>query len=361
MLRIGVDCRCFSQPKSGIARYTHEILKKLVCKGHSWYLYSNSNIDSNLKRHQNITIRNSNWSFPFGNILWFQLQLPHLLRNDKIDLFWSPRHHLPFFTSQNIKTVVTINDTVWARHPETMRRLNYFSEKLQMPYSVRRADKIIAISHSTQRDIAELFPNVSSKVSVIHNGATDLIGTSPVKDLPKNYILFVGTPEPRKNLERLLAAYQQLDNNIKNQHPLVIVGAYGWNILLTNLIKEYTLERHVKSLGFVNDSELAYIYSKAKILAMPSLYEGFGLPILEAFKFGVPALTSDTSSMPEVLGGGGITVPPQNQQSITEGLNKLLTDEDFYARCCSNTKQQLSKFSWEKSSELHWKVFMDCL
>ena len=140
----------------------------------------------------------------------------------------------------------------------------------------------------------------------------------------------------------------------------MIVGAHGWNVSLANLIKEYRLEEHTKLLGFVSDYELAYIYSKAKILAMPSLYEGFGLPILEAFKFGIPVLTSDTSSMPEVLGKGGITVSPLNQKSITAGLNKLLTDEKFYADCCQHITRQLLKFSWDKASKLHWKVFIDC-
>ena len=361
MLRIGVDCRCFSHPKSGIARYTHEVLKILVCMGHTWYLYSNSTLDSSLKENRNVTIRSFGWNFPLGNILWFQFQLPYLLRKDKIDLFWSPRHHIPYLTPHNLKTVVTIHDMVWTRHPETMKRINHLSEKLQMPYSVRKANKIIAISHSTKRDLAEFFPKESSKVRVIHNGATDLVRTSVVAGLPENYILFIGTPEPRKNLDRLLAAYQQLDNNIKKQHPLVIVGAHGWNVSLANLIKEYKLEGHIKLLGFVNDYELAYIYSKAKILAMPSLYEGFGLPILEAFKFGIPVLTSHTSSMPEVLGKGGITVSPLNQKAITEGLNKLLTDEKLYADCCQHIKRQLSKFSWDKASKLHWEVFMNCL
>lgn len=350
MIKIGVDCRPLARPLSGIRRYTSELLNRLMqAQEVHWVLYSDRPILVDIPLRPNITTRFGKSQNSLTEMIWYHFKLPALLRKDSIDVFWSPRHHLPLYLPSTLNTVLTIHDMTWKRFPESMRFLQYWSERLQMPYSINRANKIITISDASRSEIIHFYPRTEAKINVIPCGASRFDTLSPLENLPDQYLLFVGTPEPRKNLLRLLEAYSCLPSKIKDNYPLVLAGGHGWKLSLEEMIMRAGLTDHTTVLGAISNENLGYVYSKAKLLLMPSLYEGFGLPILEAFQFGIPALTSNVSSMPEVAGAGGLLVDPHDTASISQAIAKLLTDTTAYKKHAESTTEQLKKFSWEKA------------
>ncbi|QGW75238.1 glycosyltransferase [Pseudomonas alkylphenolica] len=348
MLRVGVDSRPMCRPLSGIGRYTIELLNILTeAPDVHWFLYCDRAFEAPFVHRPNVTVRLSRQNGTLAEHLWYQLILPRQLKRDALNVFWSPRHHLPLFMPSSQRAVVTIHDLTWKRFPETMKRLQYWSERLQMPHSLRKAARIITISNSSRTDLARYFPDTRAKVRVIPCGATRLEAGDCTRALPQQYLLFVGTPEPRKNIRRLLEAYAQLPAGLRSAYPLVMAGGHGWMVDLDQLVEQLGIRADVIALGAVSAGELGYLYSKAKLLLMPSLYEGFGLPILEAFQFGVPAVTSNCSSMPEVAGGGGCLVDPLHVASIRAGIERLLTDRSAYAECVAQIAEQLAHYDWK--------------
>ena len=176
--------------------------------------------------------------------------------------------------------------------------------------------------------------------------------------IDRPYFLFVGTLEPRKNLPRLLTAYSRLGESIKEQAILVIAGGKGWGgVDVNEVVAELGLVSHVRILGYVDEITLAALYANAQFLAMPSLYEGFGLPLVEAMISGTPVLTSNNSSMPEVAGNAGWLVDALDIGSIGNGLNKLICDEQLRGKLAANAKSNVARFSWDKSAQLLITVF----
>ncbi|MBC9252589.1 hypothetical protein A9179_20180 [Pseudomonas alcaligenes] len=359
MLRVGVDCRPLSRPLSGIGRYTWELLSILTdAQDVQWFLYCDQAFDAPFINKSNVTVRLSGQIGTLAEHFWYQVGVPRQLRRDAIDVFWSPRHHLPLFMPSSVRTVVTIHDLTWKRFPETMKRLQYWSERLQMPHSLRQAARIITISESSRSDLEHYFPGARDKIRVIPSGVTRLQPGAFTRPLPQQYLLFVGTPEPRKNIRRMLGAYAQLPTTLRSSYPLVLAGGHGWLVDLEQWVEELGIRPDVVVLGAVSADELGYLYSQARLLLMPSLYEGFGLPILEAFQFGVPVVTGNCSAMPEVAGGGGCLVDPLQVASICAGIERLLIDQDAYAECVARIPEQLARFDWKRTARSTLEVLV---
>lgn len=229
MLKVGVDCRPLSRPLSGIGRYTRELLSLLTeAQDVHWFLYCDQAFEAPLANRPNVTLRLSGQSGSLAEHLWYQVVLPRQLKRDGLDVFWSPRHHLPLCMPSSVRAVVTIHDLTWKRFPETMKPLQYWSERLQMPHSLRKGARIITISASSRSDLARYFPATQAKVRVIPCGVTRLEAGACERALPQQYLLFVGTPEPRKNIRRLLEAYAQLAPELRSAYPLVLAGWRAW-------------------------------------------------------------------------------------------------------------------------------------
>ncbi|WP_417658068.1 glycosyltransferase family 4 protein [Pseudidiomarina aestuarii] len=351
-MKIGVDCRPLSRPLSGIGRYSFELLNILTkAEDAHWFLYCDQTFQAPFAQRPNVTVRLSGRTGTLAEHFWYQVGVPRQLRRDAIDVFWSPRHHLPLFMPSSVRAVVTIHDLTWKRFPETMKRLQYWSERLQMPPSLRQAARIITISESSRSDLERYFPATRDKTRVIPCGVTRLKAGAFARPLPQQYLLFVGTPEPRKNIRRLLEAYAQLPATLRSAYPLVLAGGHGWLVDLEQWVEELGIRADVVALGAVSAGELGYLYSHARLLLLPSLYEGFGLPILEAFQFGVPVVTANCSSMPEVAGGAGCLVDPLQVESIRAGIERLLTDRDAYAECVARMPEQLARFDWKMAAQ----------
>ena len=365
-MRIGVDARSLSEPISGIGRYTLNLLELMVQDdSHEWILYSHRPLINGSWNRKNIKL--SNWNLPKSfrvlRMLWAQSILPIMATIDKVDLFWSPAHRLPRFLPKSIVSVVTIHDLVWKFAPETMRPLSQKLDAKLMPEAIKNADWIIAVSKWTAKDLIDEVPNAKRKTSIIYEAPSLTYDSIIVKkSLNKNYLLFVGTLEPRKNLPRLLEAYSFLPSHIKEKYSLNIVGGRGWGkVNFESLIEHFKIKKYVKILGYLSDKDLAKTYQNASILVMPSLYEGFGLPLLEAMNAEVPVVTSNISSMPEIVGKAAILVDPYDVNSIKEGMIKVLTDLNLRSSLSKEGLKQSKNFSWKKAAEKTMLVFTEAI
>ena len=357
-MRIGVDARCLSVPITGIGQYTLQLLQRMVGKGHEWFLYSHRPLVVDIFERDNIRLCCGRHVLPFIGSLWAQFKVPLMLRRHGIDLFWSPRHHLPVFCPAEVKQVVTIHDLVWKFYPRTMRKLNYLLDSRLMPVSVKQADAVICVSHATAADLAAEIPAAAGKIEVIWSGSTlfseaaDDAGCDLGEmNIHQPYVLFVGTIEPRKNLRRLLEAYAMMPENIRQEYLLVIVGGAGWGgDDIVRWSRELKVHDRLCLLGYLSSEKLSTLYRCAAVLAMPSLYEGFGLPLLEAMAVGTPVITSNVSSMPEVVGDAAVLVDPHNVQDISKGLTKLLANSTLRETMAAAGQQRAKSFSWDSAA-----------
>ncbi len=351
-MRIGVDVRGLTVPLSGIGRYTKCILDELTnYPDVTWFLYADRPILHSIE-NPNVVVRQFEQHNRLFSLIRTQFSFSRWAREDKIDIFWSPRHHLPLLLGSRLKKVVTIHDMVWVKYPETMITTNRILESVLMPVSIKLADQVIAVSHATKKDVAEYFKGTCSKINVIHEAVENF---DPAEDKPEveTYFLFVGTREPRKNLSSLIAAYK--DYRAKGgSNNLIIVGARGW--------KQEDIAADsvsgLKIMGHVGDEKLASLYRFADALLLPSLYEGFGLTALEAMQYGVPVIGSDRSAIPEVVGQGGILVDPLSVDSLSKAMRDVSTDRELQATLSRHALEQASNFSWQKAAKETMAVFI---
>lgn len=368
-MRIAIDASRAVNESAGIGRYTLELVKKLVeIDKKNQYLLIFSFIRSNFRKEKIIkslqgpNVETKIYKIP-GNIKekvwgWTIPWFDRLLGD--ADIFYAPSF---FEVNMGLKIpqVVTIYDMTTFLYPahrgeEVSKRLNLRTKK-----ACKKATKIIAISSSTANDLQKYLKIAKTKIDVIYPGQNQL--SEPVKNLPGSlkkdaYILAVGTIEPRKNLVGLFKAYSLLPLKIQDKYPLVICGAEGWNTgEIFDTYLRLKLEGKVKLLGFVPDGLLAKLYKEAAVFVYPSIYEGFGFPVLEALSFGKPVVTSNISSMPEVAGKAALLVDPENTKSIANGLQRLLEHKNEADDLSKMAKKQAEKFSWEKTALQTLKVF----
>jgi len=365
-IKVAVDARLLSlSPLTGIGRYTLEmcnVLRKMDRV--SLFLYSPSPILSLYSSSlEGAVFRVKNLNSMLLRRLWYETYLPWRVKRDNMDVFWGPIHHLPVWLPQQVASVVTIHDLVWKFFPETMRPLSRVLERIQMPLAVSRADHVVADSQATAQAVIEEFKASAERLSVITLGVSKFkppqnIGALSKLNIHSPYFLFVGTLEPRKNLVNLLLSYSQLPPALKKRAMLVIAGGRGWgNVRLKELISSLQLAEHVILTGYVDDKMLATLYANALFLAMPSLYEGFGLPLVEAMSYGKAVLTSNKASMPEVAGDAGLFVDPYDPESITQGLQQIISDQGLRDKLAANAKTNAARFDWDESARKLVGVF----
>ncbi|AYG63748.1 glycosyltransferase family 1 protein [Rhizobium jaguaris] len=355
-MKIGIDARNFVTSMTGIGRYLLEMSRHLALLGHDLHFYLPEAPHSNLKVLPTGKLCVSHFPGGIRRMIWAQTELPRLAAKDKIDVFWGPAHRLPFVLNRRIARVITIHDLVWRDMAKTMQWQTWMADRWLMRPGVTVADEIVAVSAATADVLKDQFPGCDKRLNIIYPGLTAIGGEKEPTDLSRfgidrPYILFVGTLEPRKNLHRLLQAYASLPESTKDGFLIVLAGGQGWRLGdLKQLIAELGIEALVRLTGYVSDADLTELYGHARFLAMPSLYEGFGFPIIEANSWGVPVLTSNTSSMPEVAGDAAILVDPDNVQSIRDGLQRLATDDLLHARLAENSRPNATRFNWRTSA-----------
>lgn len=359
-LRIGVDARTLIVQRTGIGRYVQDAARALIAAGHDLVLYWPETVPVP-EGLQQATHRHSAFHGSAGRILWSMSSLPRQVIHDGLDVFWGPAHRLPMGLPRTLPAVVTIHDLVWVVCPQTMRRRGLLAERMLMPPALRRADRIVAVSEATRSEIAVRFPDTAQKILTVYPGATALpAGAGPSQRQP--YALFVGTIEPRKNLAGLLRALALLKREQAFDGRLIVVGGSGWRQShIGEEVERLDLGDSVHFTGYVSDRELADLYAGARFLAMPSLYEGFGFPILEANRFGLAVLTSNVSSMPEVAGTTAHLIDPLDDRSIAAGFRRLWSDDAYRRRLADAAPANVDRFRWDICAEQLAEVFSTCL
>jgi glycosyltransferase involved in cell wall biosynthesis len=268
---------------------------------------------------------------------------------------------------KRIAQVVTIHDLVWRYAPHTMKPLSSIADKIMIGKAIRSADRVLVVSENTGRDVSIQYRSAATRVRLVKPGIARLPKPQDLSELrsigiDRPYVLFVGTLEPRKNLERLLEAYGHLPMSVRQQYPLVVVGGKGWgHVDVHHFVRSFNLEGLVHVTGFVSDEQLSTLYAHARLVAMPSLYEGFGLPLIEAMSYGVPVLTSNISSLPEVAGDAGVLIDPFNVSSIAAGLVRVLTDDTLHEILSASALSRSKLFSWDKAAQGALAVFQEAV
>jgi glycosyltransferase involved in cell wall biosynthesis len=268
-------------------------------------------------------------------------------------------------------TVVTVYDLSFLRFPEVFNRANRLYLGTFTPPSLRRADRVITISESARQDVIELCGVPPERVTPILLAADERFKpAAPAEvrafrarhNLPERFVLYLGTLEPRKNVETLVRAYALLREQGSDDHVLVLAGPRGWQYEpIFDLVKSLGLSDSVMLPGFVPAEEQALWYSSATVFAFPSRYEGFGLPLLEAMACGAPVVSSSASSLPEVVGDAGLLVDPMDVAGLSAALRELLEDEDRRQALAAAGRARASEFSWRRMASETVQVYREVL
>jgi len=364
---VGIDAsRTVAGKLTGTEYYAVNLIQAIATLDqHNQYrLYFNVPFQKPIVRQENFQMR----VMPFPR-LWTQLRLALECLLDPPQILFVPSHTLPVIRSPKTKTIVTVHDL----GAEFLAEYHQFPQKLYLnrstEYVARHADHLIAVSNSTKNDLQKIFQVPEKRVTVVYEGV-DLERFKPLKEkkdlerirqkyqLKNEFLLFVGTIQPRKNLANLIEAFALYLQESKKNIDLVLVGKKGW---LTDEIyakpKLLGIQEKVFFLDYVAESDLPYFYNLASLFVLPSLYEGFGLPILEAMACGCPVAGSDCSSIPEVIGEAGLLFNPNSPQEISRSIHEMLENENLRAEKISQGLKRVKGFSWEKAAQKTLQLF----
>jgi glycosyltransferase involved in cell wall biosynthesis len=369
---IGIDYTAAAHQRAGIGRYTRELISALLMleSAHRYVIFAAAGgLDDRGAGDWKAEIQREGVQFrtlPFSDEwvarLWHRLRLPIPVEviTGSLDVFYSPDFVLPP-TRRATRTLLTVHDLSFMHYPETfVPPLRRYLERV-VPRSIARADRVLADSAHTRSDIISLFDAPPDKVQVLYSGVHPRFCPEPepgeqerlrdrygIDDRP--YILSVGTLQPRKNYVRLIRAFTNPKlETLKPETTLLIGGGRGW--LYQDIFAE--AEKHgdrVRLLGFVDDADLPALYRNGALFAFPSLYEGFGLPVLEAMACGMPVVCSDASSLPEVAGGAALLVDPLDTDALTQALARVLEDAELRREMVARGFAQAARFTWEQAA-----------
>jgi glycosyltransferase involved in cell wall biosynthesis len=301
---------------------------------------------------------------PVHRLVWEQAAFPRLVARAGLDLLHSLHYTRPMRLP--CASVVTFHDMTFFLFPQlhTLSKRLYFPQAIRL--SARKADALIADSESTRQDAMRLLRISPEKIYTVPLGVSPAF--HPVLDahllevvrrrysLPEHFILYVGLVEPRKNLPMLLRAYQRLQEQLRLQAgselvPLVIVGRFGWRIeQVFELVEALAIKEKVHFTGYIPAGDLPIVYNLADVFVYPSLYEGFGLPPLEAMACGTPVITTAVSSMPEHVGEAGILIPPQDERALFQALLTILQDPDLRRQLSEKGPARAAHYSWNRTA-----------
>lgn len=302
-----------------------------------------------------------------GKMFWSQIFLPiHLLTKATIDVFFAPAHYAPRFLNKPL--VLTIHDLSFFYYPQEFLKKDLYKLKNWTEYSIKKASQIIAVSKTTKKDVMKWYQLEEEDVTVVYNGfrrrSINGEGKGVLEKyglLKQKYILYVGTLQPRKNIKSLIEAFELFRKN-NPEYQLVLVGKRGW--LFEEIFEEVhkrNLEEHVIFTGYAEDEELVTLYEHAGCFVLPSLYEGFGIPILEAMSHGCPVISSHTSSLPEIGGDACLYVDPHDPAEIAQRIEEIMKNDDTRKALIQAGKERIKEFSWTKCADETLKLIKETI
>ena len=288
-----------------------------------------------------------------------QVALPLDVRREGISLFHAPHYALPPLTP--CKSVVTIHDCIHLRFPQYLpNRVAYAYARTSLWFATHRSNRVLTVSEASKRDILRYFRVPQEKIDVIYNAIDERFGTPPAEDevdrvreryqLDGPFVLYAGNIKPHKNLERLIEAFHLFRRGPFEHVKMLIIGdEISKYATLRRAVHRHKLHKHVRFFGFVPDKTLAILYRLAGVFVFPSLYEGFGLPPLEAMASGTPVVTSNVSSLPEVVGDAALLIDPYQPEAIADAIERVLTNAALREDLRTRGLARVREFSWERS------------
>ena len=369
-MRIGIDCSLVVGQRTGIGRYCYHLVQTLsqIDKENEYCLYPVFYYTYHPYYRQAQLPQTPNMKIAFPTIPASLLRLlrhrysPGFVREwllGQVEVVHSTNYSAPRFRDRRKQLVMTIYDMSFLAYPQFHLPSTVTVALEGTREAIVRADALITISQYSRQELVERMGVAEERVIVTQLAAdsryirvedTERIPLVRKRYcLPEHFILFVGSLEPRKNVRRLLQAYAQLPSSLRDDIHLVIAGGVGWlNDDIHPTVLQLGLKDRVHFIGYVEEDDLPIVYSLATVFAYPSLYEGFGLPVLEAMQCGVPVLTSNVSSLPEVAGDAAILVTPTEVEDIAHGLRRLLDHSNLRAELRTRGYQRAREFSWER-------------
>ena len=365
ILRIGINARNILPKKmEGFGHYSLEITKR-ICENHpehDFVLFFDRKVDSSLKFSSNVkkVVLFPPTRHPFLWILWFDLSIPFALKKNKIDLFWSPDGYCSLLSK--VPQIITIHDVNFEHYPKDMPWLvaKYF--RFFFPKFTKKARKILTVSNYSKNDICKSYSISNEKIEVVYNAPNEIykpideslkISTKNEFSLGFDYFLFVGSLHPRKNVQRLIDAFVLAKSKLLDL-KLVIVGSAMWKDKFLTIPE--TVEKDIIFLGHLSLNDLSKVTASALALTYVPYFEGFGIPLVEAMKCGVPILAAEATCLPEVAKNSAIYCDPFDINSISESMIKLFKDESLREKLRNNGLVRSKDFSWDNSANKVWSI-----
>ena len=362
-MRIAIDATLVRKENTGTGFYIINLINgllKLNDDNNQYYIFIDEDLAAqyfDFNRNKNFYILDKKFKNRIQRVLWQFFFLSFELRKKNIKVLHSPNYITPLI-KLGFKIIVTVHDLTFFIFPEKFTIIKRLFFKFFVPWFIKKADKIIAVSNNTKKDILRYFKIREEKIAVTFESIPEyyrrdiLPGNEMLEKygISRKYFLFVGMIEPRKNILTILKAYKKIENDL--EADLVIVGKKGWYFKeieeYFESLKKEGLKNNIIFTGYVSEPELKYFYKNALIFIYPSIYEGFGLPPLQSMACGVPVITSNTSSLPEVVGDAAIKVDPSDIDGLAETIKKLYFDPSKRNEMVEKGILQAKKFSLEK-------------
>lgn len=366
-MKIGIDCITLTYQVTGIGRYTKNLLEALskIDRENEYFLFYPGNISMKPEVGENFHLTQVNSS---KGVMWHQFALPNLAKSCTVDILHSPGNFgLP--VRKKCRHVLTIHDLIPIKFKDYLKNFpeNQIYQFFQKQ-SAKSADIIIADSENTKKDAVSLLKIPEERIDVIYLAADKRFNINNNPDLQKvfskysiqaGYLLHLGGIGFNKNTDMVIEAYKKVVDKFPQCPHLVIIGNKKW--LLRQMTYASNLDAKITFTGYVSDEDLPSLYSGALAFIYPSLYEGFGFPVLEAMASGIPVISSATSSLPEVVGDAGLLVDPENPSDIAEKIFLLINDEKLRNSLREKGTERVSKFSWEQTAGKVLEVYKKLL